>query len=56
MIYNGCFSHMNKTLQKESFFSQGSNGAAKMNSYLNITLYSLISPPYIKYGNKINTQ
>ena len=56
MIYNGYFPHMNKTLQKDSFFSQGSNGAAKMNSYLNIPLYSLMSPPNIKYGNKINTQ
>ena len=56
MMYNGCFSHMSKTLQKDSFFSQGSNGAAKMNLYVNISLYSLISPSNIKYENKINTQ
>ena len=55
-MYNGCFSHMSKTLQKDYFFSQGSNGAAKMNLYLNISLYSLISSSNIKYENKINTQ
>ena len=32
------------------------NGAAKMNSYLNIPVYSLISPSNIKYENKIDTQ
>ena len=35
------------------FFSQGSNGAAKMNLYLNIPVYSLISPSNTKYENKI---
>ena len=43
-------------ITKKYFFSPGSNGAAKMNLYVNISLYSLISPSNIKYENKINTQ
>ena len=56
-MYNECFSHMSKTLQKDSN-GAGSHNAqmvlTKMNAYLNIPAYSLISPSNIKSENKIN--
>ena len=55
-MHNECFSPMSKTLERCLFFSQGSSGAAKMNSYLNIPVHSLISPSNTKYEDKINTQ
>ena len=54
-MHNECFSHMSKTLQKNFFFSQGSNGAVKINSYLSIPANSLISLSNAKSENKINT-
>ena len=48
-MYNECFSHMSKALQKDKM-------QEKMNSYLNISVYNLISPSNIKYENKINNQ
>ena len=46
---------MSKTLQKDISFSHKVQMVqAKMNSYLNIPVYSLISPSNIKYENKIN--
>ena len=47
--------HERDVTERYFFFSQVSNGAAKMNSYLNITVYSLISWSNTKYENKINT-
>ena len=48
--------HERDVTERYFFFSQVSNGAAKMNSYLNITVYSLISWSNTKYENKINSQ
>ena len=46
---------MIKTLQKYISFSHKVQMVqAKMNSYLNMPVYSLISLPNIKYENKIN--
>ena len=36
--------HEQNVTERYFFFSQGSNGAAKINLYLNILVYSLISP------------
>ena len=48
-MYNECFSHMSKTLQKDISFSHKVQMVlAKMNSYLNIPVYILISPSNIK--------
>ena len=54
-MYNECFSHMSKTLQKDISFSHKVQMVlAKMNSYLNIPVYILISPSNIK--DEINNQ
>ena len=54
-MYNDCFSDMSKMLQKDISFSHKVQMVqAKMNSYLSITVCSLISLPNIKYENKIN--
>ena len=54
-MYHECFLHMNKTLQKDISFSHKLQTLhAKMNSNLNIPVYSLISPSNIKDENKIN--
>ena len=54
-MYNESFSHMSKTLQKEISFSHKVQMVqSNMNSYLNIPVYSLISPSNIKYENKTN--
>ena len=46
---------MSKTLQEDITFSgKAKMVQAKMNSYLNIPVYSLISSTNVKYGNKIN--
>ena len=46
---------MIKTLQKDITFSgKAKMVPAKMNLYLNIPVYSLISSTNVKYGNKIN--
>ena len=46
---------MSKTLQEDTTFSgKAKMVQAKMNSYLNIPVYSLISSTNVKYGNKIN--
>ena len=45
--------HEQDVTERYFFFSQGSNGTGKMNSYLNIPVYRLISPSNIKYENKI---
>ena len=51
------FSHMSKPLQKDISFSHKVQMVqAKMNLYLNIPVYSLISPSNIKYENKMNNQ
>ena len=56
-MYNECFSHMSKALQKDIFFSQEVQMVqAKMNSYVNIPVYSLVSLRNIKDENKINNQ
>ena len=56
-MYNECFSHMSKTLQKDiSFPHKVQMVQAKMNLYLNIPVYRLISPSNIKDENKINYQ
>ena len=47
-MYNECFSHMSKRLQKDISL------ATKMNLYLNIFVFNFISPTNIKYENKIN--
>ena len=53
-MYNDCFSHMSKTLQKDISFSHKVQMVqAKMNLYLNIPVYNLISPSNKKYENKI---
>ena len=44
--------HEQNFTERHFFFSQGSNGAGKMNSYLNIPAYSLISLSSIEYENK----
>ena len=49
-------SHEKDIAKTYFFFSQGSNGAAKINLYFNIRVYSHISPSNIKYENKVNTQ
>ena len=49
------FAHEQDVTEKYFFFSQGSNGAAKINSYLSIPANSLISLSNAKYENKINT-
>ena len=42
-MYNEWFSHMSKTLQKDISFSlKVQMVQAKMNSYLNLTVYNLI--------------
>ena len=46
--------HEQDVTERYFIFSQGSNGAGKMNSYLNMPVYRLISPSNIKYENKIN--
>ena len=48
--------HEQDATERYFFFYQGSNGAAKMNSYLSIPIYILISRSNTKYENKINTQ
>ena len=54
-MYNECFSHMSKTLQKDISFSHKVQLVqAKMNSHLNMPVYSLISLLNIKYENQIN--
>ena len=51
------FLHMSKTLQKDISFSHKVQMVrAKMNLYLNIPVYSLISLSNIKDENKINNQ
>ena len=55
-MHNECFSHMSKMLQKDlSFCHKVQMVQAKMNSHLNIPIYSLISLLNIKYENKIIT-
>ena len=49
------FAHEQDVTEKYFFFSQGLNGAAKINSYLSIPANSLISLSNAKYENKINT-
>ena len=49
-------SHEQDVAKRYFFFSQGSNGAAKMNLYFNIPVYSHISLSNMKYENKVNTQ
>ena len=50
-----CFSYMSKTLRKDISFSHKVQMVqSKMNSYLNVPVYSLIYPSNIKYKNKIN--
>ena len=52
-MYNECFLHMSKTLRKDiSFSHKVQMMQAKMNSYLNIPVYSAISLSNIKYENK----
>ena len=54
-MYNDYFSHMSKTLQKDiSFPHKIQMVQAKVNSYLDIPVHSLISLSNIKYENKIN--
>ena len=54
-MYNECLLHMSKTLQKDISFSHKVRMVqAKMNSNLNIPVYSFISPSNIKDENKIN--
>ena len=53
-MYHECFSHMSKTLQKD-ISHKVQMVQAKMNSYLKIPVYSLISPSNIKYENEINS-
>ena len=54
-MYNECLLHMSKTLQKDISFSHKVRMVqAKMNSDLNIPVYSFISPSNIKVENKIN--
>ena len=54
-MFNECFSHMSKMLQKDiSFCHKVQMVQAKMTSYLNVPIYSLISLLNIKYENKIN--
>ena len=48
---------MSKMLQKDIYFSRKFQIVqAKINSYLNIPVYSLISPSDMKYENEINNQ
>ena len=54
-MYNECFLHMSKTLRKDiSFSHKVQMMQPKMNSYLNIPVYSIISPSNKKDKNKIN--
>ena len=56
-MYNERFFHMSKTLKKViSFFHMVQMVQAKMNSYLNMPVYSLISSSNLKNENKINHQ
>ena len=45
-------SHEQDVTKRYFFFSQSSNGSAKMNLYLNIPAYSLISLSNIKFEKK----
>ena len=49
-------SHEQDVAKRNFFFSQGSNGASKMNLYFNIPVYSHIFLSNMKYENKVNTQ
>ena len=56
-MYNECFLNMSKTLQKDISFSlKIQMMQAKMNAYLNIPVYSLISLSNINDENKLNNQ
>ena len=56
-MYDECFLHMSKTLQEDVYFSQKVQLVqVKMNLYLIIPVYSLISLSNIKDENKINNQ
>ena len=56
-MYNNCFSHKSKTLQKDISFSHKVQIVeAEINLYLNKPSYSLIPPSNIKDENKINHQ
>ena len=56
-MYNECFSDMSNTLQKDVSFSHKVQMVqAKMNLYLNILVYRVISPSNIKGENKINNE
>ena len=56
-MYNKCLPHMRKTLQKDFSFSHKIQMVqAKMNLYLKILVYSLISSSNIKDENKISNQ
>ena len=48
-MYSECFLHTSKTLQRNLFFSQGSNGAGKNEFVSQYIFYRLISPSNIKY-------
>ena len=50
------FAHEQDVTEKYFFFLQGSNGAAKINSYLSMPANSLISLSNAKYENEINKQ
>ena len=54
-MYDECFLHMSKALRKDiSFSHKVQMMQAKMNSYLNITVCSLISLSNINDKNKID--
>ena len=56
-MYNECFSHMGKMLQKDISFSHKVQMVqAKMHLHLNVPVYSLNSPSNIKDESKINNQ
>ena len=56
-MYNEWFSNMSETSQKNISFSlKVQMGQAKMNSYLNLPVYSLICTSNIKNENITNNQ